>query len=73
MEQDQVDRSEESMSDYNSEDEEAMVMPRDYRGDYEESISGDSDDSCQSHVYASDNLFSGKGRHGGGLKELCDL
>ena len=41
MEQDQVDRSEESMSDYDSEDEEAMVQPRDYRGDCEESIGSD--------------------------------
>ncbi len=61
------------MSDYDSQEEEAMVMPRTYRGDYEESISGDSDDSCRSHVYASDNLFSGKGRHGGGLKDLGEL
>ena len=71
MEQDQVDRSEESMSDYNSEEEEAMVMPRDYKGDYADSISGDSDDSCKSH-YVSDRFFSGrkKGADRSGLKDL---
>ena len=43
MEQDQVDRSEESMSDYDSEEEEAMAMPRDYDDEYQDSISGESD------------------------------
>ena len=46
MEQDQVDRSEESMSDYDSEDEDANVMPRDYEGD-DHSISGESTDPSE--------------------------
>ena len=44
MEQDQLDRSEEYMSEYDSEEEEAMVIPRDYDGDGQNSVSGDSSD-----------------------------
>ena len=42
MQQDQIHRSEESDSDYDSEDEEAMAIPRDYDEQYQDSISGES-------------------------------
>ena len=51
MEQDQVDRSEECMSEYNSE-EEAMVIPRGYDGDDQHCISGDSSDTNYSYLDA---------------------
>ena len=47
MEQDQVDRSEESTSDYDSEEEEAMAIPRDYDEEYQDSISGESSESYE--------------------------
>ena len=42
MEQDQLDRSEESMSDYDSGKQEAMVILRDYEGDDYHCVSAES-------------------------------
>ena len=50
MKKDQVDRGEESMSDYDSEEEEANVMPRDYKGDDDHSISGESTDPSEGEI-----------------------
>ena len=44
MDQDQLHRSEESASDYDSEEEEAMAIPRHYDDEYQDSISGESSD-----------------------------
>ena len=61
MEQDQVDRSEESMDEYDSEEEEAMVRPRDYDGGGDYSVSGDSDDSFVRYEEARDKWFEDYG------------
>ena len=70
MEQDQVDRSEESMSDYDSEEEEAMAIPRDYDEEYHDSISGESSDSYEFDAEAMAEDYARTDAYFAGLRAL---
>ena len=60
MEQDQVDRGEESMSDYDSAEEEVMAIPRDSGG---EDYVTDIEDSGSDYEYLWDDEAYVAGRH----------
>ena len=70
MDQDQVHRSEESDSDYDSAEEEVMAMPRDYDEQYQDSISGESS-SCDFDAEAMAEDYARTDAYFAGLRALC--